>query len=84
MRPIRRSLQEGEDEQFHARAGAGPPVGVAALAAALPIGAAGERIDYEAIDKIKQQGLNPANSQVMEIASWLTDVNGPRLTGRRT
>jgi hypothetical protein len=47
----------------------------------LPLGAAGEKIDYEAINKIKQQGLNPQTSQVMEISSWLTDVYGPRLTG---
>ena len=52
-----------------------------ALVATLPIGAAGERIDYEAIAKIKEQGLQPQNSQVMEISSWLTDVYGPRLTG---
>jgi hypothetical protein len=63
----------------HARWAAG--IAVAALAASLPIGAASERIDYQAIEKIKQQGLDPANSKVMEIASWLTDVNGPRLTG---
>ena len=50
-------------------------------AAALPLGAASERIDYQAINKIKQQGLNPQNSQVMDISSWLTDVYGPRLTG---
>jgi len=54
---------------------------VTAAAAALPLGAATERIDYESINKIKQQGLNPQNSHVMEIASWLTDVYGPRLTG---
>jgi hypothetical protein len=48
-------------------------IAVAALAASLPIGAASERIDYQAIEKIKQQGLDPANSKVMEIASWLTD-----------
>ena len=53
----------------------------AAIAAALPLGAASERIDYQAIEKIKQQGLDPAHSKVMDIASWLTDVNGPRLTG---
>jgi hypothetical protein len=52
-----------------------------AAAAALPLGAAGEKIDYDAINKIKQQGLNPQSSQVMEISSWLTDVHGPRLTG---
>src|SRR4029078_1256783 len=55
--------------------------GTAALAATLPLGAASEKIDYEAIDKIKQQGMLPQNSQVMEISSWLTDVYGPRLTG---
>jgi hypothetical protein len=43
---------------------------VLAAAASLPLGAASERIDYEAINKIKQQGLNAATSQVMEIASW--------------
>ena len=52
-----------------------------AVAAALPLGAASEKIDYEAINKIKQQGMSAQNSQVMEISSWLTDVYGPRLTG---
>jgi hypothetical protein len=52
-----------------------------ALTASLPLVAAGEKIDYDAIAKIKQMGLDPAKSQVMEIASWLTDVYGPRLTG---
>ena len=47
----------------------------------LPVRAADEAIDYESINKIKDQGLNTANSQVMEIASWLTDVYGPRLSG---
>ena len=54
---------------------------VCAAAAALPLGAASEKIDYEAIGKIKAQGLSPQTSQVMEISSWLTDVHGPRLTG---
>ena len=27
----------------------------------------GEKIDYEAINKIKEQGLQPQNSKVMEI-----------------
>jgi hypothetical protein len=54
---------------------------VLAAAASLPLGAASEKIDYDAINKIKQQGLNAANSKVMEVASWLTDVHGPRLTG---
>ena len=52
-----------------------------AAAASLPLGATGEKIDYEAINRIKQQGLSPQTSQVMEISSWLTDVHGPRLTG---
>src|SRR4026207_1196097 len=55
--------------------------GTAVLAMALPLGAASEKIDYEAITKIKQQGMLPQNSKVMEIASWLTDVLGPRLSG---
>lgn len=38
-----------------------------------------ERADLAAIWKIKDEGLN--RSQVMEILSYLTDVNGPRLTG---
>jgi hypothetical protein len=38
-----------------------------------------ESVDLQAIYKIKQEGLQ--NSQVMEILSWLTDVNGERLTG---
>jgi carboxypeptidase Q len=65
------------------RAGARWAAGLAAaaLAASLPLGAASERLDYQAIERIKTQGLDPANSKVMEIASWLTDVNGPRLTG---
>ena len=47
----------------------------------LPLGATQEPIDYASIAKIKAQGLNEQNSQVMEIASWLTDVHGPRLSG---
>jgi hypothetical protein len=54
---------------------------LAAALAALPLGAASEKIDYDSINKIKQQGLNAQNSKVMEVASWLTDVHGPRLTG---
>jgi hypothetical protein len=53
----------------------------AAIVATLPLGAASEKIDYDAITKIKEQGLQPQNSKVMEISSWLTDVYGPRLTG---
>jgi len=55
--------------------------GLAGVLATLPLGAAGEKIDYDAINKIKEQGMQPQNSKVMEVASWLTDVYGPRLTG---
>jgi carboxypeptidase Q len=53
----------------------------AGLLATLTLGAAGEKIDYEAINKIKAQGMQPQSSRVMEISSWLTDVHGPRLSG---
>ena len=45
---------------------------------ALPA-AAQEKVDEAAIEKIKAEGLQ--RSQVMETASWLTDVFGARLTG---
>ena len=45
---------------------------------AMPL-AAQEKVDSAAIDKIKAEGLG--RSQVMETASWLTDVFGSRLTG---
>ncbi len=38
-----------------------------------------EPIDYDAIYRFKDEGFE--RSQVMEIASYLTDVYGPRLTG---
>ena len=50
------------------------------LCASLPLRAS-ENIDYDGINKIKQQGLNTANSKVMDTMSYLTDVYGPRLTG---
>ncbi|MEO5890852.1 MAG: M20/M25/M40 family metallo-hydrolase [Ferruginibacter sp.] len=37
-----------------------------------------EKVDMDAISKIKRQGLG--NSKVMDIAFHLTDVSGPRLT----
>ena len=43
--------------------------------------AAQEPVDTASIEKIKAIGLNPESSKVMEIASYLTDVYGPRLTG---
>jgi hypothetical protein len=39
-----------------------------------------EPIDYDAISKIKDEGLATRTSKVMEIISYLTDVYGPRLT----
>lgn len=60
-------------------------LGLAALlvatAVGLPLRAADEPIDYVSINKIKSEGLADQTSQVMEIASWLTDVHGPRLSG---
>jgi hypothetical protein len=50
------------------------------VAGTLPLRAT-ENIDYDGINKIKQNGLNAASSKVMEIMSYLTDVYGPRLTG---
>jgi hypothetical protein len=38
-----------------------------------------ENVDYDAIYRIKDEGFQ--RSKVMETASWLTDVHGPRLTG---
>ena len=38
-----------------------------------------QEIDSNSIEKIKDEGMN--RSQVMEIASYLTDVHGPRLSG---
>ena len=61
-----------------------PAIAGAVLAAALaftPLAAQPapqEKVDYEAIYKIKDEGF--ARSQVMNIMSWLTDVYGPRLT----
>ncbi len=37
-----------------------------------------EKIDYDGIYRIKEEGFQ--RSQVMNIMSWLTDVYGPRLT----
>src|SRR5262249_20650191 len=38
-----------------------------------------EKLDYQAIGRIRDEGLN--RSQVMDHVSWLSDVYGPRLTG---
>jgi hypothetical protein len=50
-----------------------PPVPAVGLT-----GAAGERVDLDAIYKIKAEGLE--QSQVMDTLWYLTDVYGPRLT----
>src|SRR5215510_2802321 len=55
---------------------------VLAALAVLPLSAqwpATERLDLDAIYRIKEEGLQ--RSKVMEIESYLTDVYGPRLTG---
>ncbi len=46
---------------------------------ALPQSVSPEKIDYTALARIRAEGLQ--NSQVMELASWMTDVYGPRLSG---
>ncbi len=49
-------------------------------ALALPAAAqAPEPVDTAAVRLIRQHGLD--HSQVMETLTWITDVNGPRLTG---
>ena len=50
-----------------------------ALTFAVSAQQAPEKVDYDAIYKIKEEGFQ--RSKVMETASWLTDVHGPRLTG---
>jgi len=40
-----------------------------------------EPVDLDAVYRIKDEGLSPQRSKVMEIESYLTDVYGPRLTG---
>jgi len=51
---------------------------VAALGA-MPSKTPNEPIDYASLTRIRAEGLQ--NSQVMELASWMTDVYGPRLSG---
>ena len=52
---------------------------IAAPAVAQVVPSPTEKIDYDAIYKIKDEGFQ--HSQVMDTASWLTDVYGARLTG---
>ena len=53
------------------------------MALIAPIGAQApavtESLDYDALYRIKEEGFQ--RSQVMDVASYLTDVYGPRLTG---
>ena len=59
-----------------------PLITVAAACALAAFGAtieAQERIDYEAIAKIRKEGRE--HSQIMKTMHFLTDVYGPRLTG---
>jgi hypothetical protein len=51
---------------------------VVAIAAAYPIAQSAERVDYDAVYKIKEEGLQ--RSKVMDITGYLTDVYGGRLT----
>src|SRR2546423_5719426 len=52
---------------------------VAVVAAVVAVNTQSEKLDYAAIGKIRDEGLN--RSQVMDHISWLSDVYGPRLTG---
>lgn len=52
------------------------------LSFAASVLSAQERIDTDAINKIRDEGFN--RSKVMETSSWLTDVYGPRLTNSPT
>jgi hypothetical protein len=42
------------------------------------INAQDEKVDMDMMNKIRKEGLE--NSKVMEIAMYLTDISGPRLT----
>ncbi len=55
---------------------------VAALPLSAQVGTGGNAVDYDAIYRIKDEGFQ--RSQVMDIASYITDVYGPRLTGSPT
>ena len=62
------------------RRAAAAAVGLTLAVLALPLAAqVNEKVDYDAIMRIKDEGFG-RSSRVMEFASWLTDVYGPRLT----
>jgi hypothetical protein len=50
-----------------------------AASAAGILGAQSEKIDFQMLGRIRDEGLS--RSQVMDHISWLSDVYGPRLTG---
>ena len=57
-------------------------VALVATAFVIPLAAqwpAGEKVDLDAVYRIKEEGLQ--RSKVMETTSYLSDVYGPRLTG---
>ena len=54
-------------------------IAAAAVLAGPVLRAGSEPINYADINKIKAEGLQ--RSQVMDLASWLSDVYAPRLTG---
>src|SRR5687768_7538224 len=53
-------------------------IALAALPPAASMAQQAEQVDAAAVARIRDEGFN--RSQVMETASWLTDVYGPRLT----
>lgn len=62
-----------------ATAGAQHPAPSPAKAALRPATQTGDKIDYEMLTRIRDEGLN--RSQIMDTVSWLADVHGPRMTG---
>ena len=62
---------------FYLAATLGVLIGLPLAAGAPPA----ENVDLDAVFRIKEEGLTPQRSKVMEIESYLTDVYGPRLTG---
>jgi hypothetical protein len=57
---------------------AGSVIAIACALAPVAAQQAADKVDYDAIYKIKDEGFT--RSHVMDIESWLTDVYGPRLT----
>jgi hypothetical protein len=57
---------------------AGPATSPGASPSQPPVAAGHERLDLDAIFRIKEEGFE--RSQVMDTLSYLTDINGPRLT----